>query len=105
MEIENKCVADMVGIDGTWKCNTFDHLISNNQLLQIVTVKPPSLLDGEDQPLWGFSRNGKFTTKSAYLHLCNHDVSTDSQLIWRLKGPHGVKVFLWLIMHGKLKTK
>lgn len=32
-------------------------------------------------------------------------MSKDWQLIWHWKGPHRIRVFLWFLMHGKIKTK
>ncbi|KAH9770878.1 putative ribonuclease H protein [Citrus sinensis] len=82
--------------------------IPNQILIQIAAVKPPSDGKCEDLLYWAHSKTGRFTSKSAYLFLNNSNCSKDAhfwKLIWQWKGPQRVKIFLWLVMHGKIKTR
>lgn len=51
---------------------------------------------------------GKFTAKFAYCSLSNRIFNSEDAVwncVWKWKGPHHVSVFLWMIMHGRLRIK
>ncbi|KAH9673795.1 reverse transcriptase domain-containing protein [Citrus sinensis] len=107
-ELKNKCVADFVDIEGNWNWSMFGHFLPNQILLQIAAIKPPSDDNNEDQPFWAHSKSSKFTSKSAYISLNNPISNNDAhiwKLIWHWKGPQRIRIFLWLEMHGRIKTK
>ncbi|CAN1780458.1 Putative ribonuclease H protein At1g65750 [Linum perenne] len=68
-------------------------------------MSPPAASQGEDQWIWGLSKDGKFTIKSAYLLLQNASSGQDMwNSIWQWKGPNRVRLFLWLAIQDKLLT-
>lgn len=82
--------------------------LPNQILLQIAEIKPHSDGKCEDLLYWAHSKTGKFTSKSAYLFLNNSNCNKYAhflKLIWQWKGPQRVRIFLWLVMHGKVKTR
>ncbi|CAN1787197.1 Putative ribonuclease H protein At1g65750 [Linum perenne] len=57
--------------------------------------------------VWGAETNGKFTIRSAYNLLSDLENEPDVDVwasIWKWRGPHRVKHFLWLASHGRLLT-
>lgn len=56
---------------------------------------------------WMDARVGKFTVKSAY-NLANGLVEENNwegwKMVWKIKAQQRVKVFLWIMVHGKLLT-
>ncbi|KAH9685693.1 putative ribonuclease H protein [Citrus sinensis] len=75
---------------------------------RIVPVHPPKASHGADSYLWGVASNGIFSIKSAY-ELLDDPIGNGDRNFWRLawswKGPHSIRVFLWLLLHGRLKTR
>lgn len=103
-QLINGCVADFVPSNGEWNLAIFAICI----LLRIAASRPPALTNDEDQRYWAFSKDGSFSTKSAYLLVNDNGYNkTDSpwQAIWKWKGPQSIKTFLWLLVHDKLKTR
>ena len=104
----SKRVADFVDEIGNWNCSLFSHLLPNNILLKIASVHPPTASHGAESFFWGASSNGTFSVKSAYELLDDPIGNGDHSfwcLAWSWKGPHSIRVFLWLLLHGRLKTK
>jgi len=48
---------------------------------------------------------GIFSVKSTYAHLCMNELGAQCNLIWKLKLPLKIKIWLWLIEHNALLTK
>ncbi|CAN1765730.1 Putative ribonuclease H protein At1g65750 [Linum perenne] len=70
-------------------------------------MSPPREDAGEDQCVWGGEDNGRFTIKSAYRIVCGSPENSDSRLwqrVWKWKGPHRIRFFLWLTIQEKLLT-
>ena len=107
-DLKNKCVVDFVDDEGNWNWSIFGHFLPNQIFPQITVIKPPSDEGCEDQPFWAHSKSGNFTSKSAYLFLnyliCNNNTHL-WKLIWHWQGPQRIRIFLWLVMHGRIKTK
>ncbi|KAH9724217.1 putative ribonuclease H protein [Citrus sinensis] len=104
----SKRVADFVDETGNWNWSLFSHLLPNNILLKIASVHPPTASHGADSFFWGASSNGTFSVKSAYELLDDPIGNGDHNfwcLAWSWKGPHSIRVFLWLLLHGRLKTR
>ncbi|KAH9779858.1 putative ribonuclease H protein [Citrus sinensis] len=75
---------------------------------RIASVHPPTASHRADSFFWGVSSNGIFSVKSAY-ELLDYPIGNGDHNFWRLawswKGPHSSRVFLWLLLHGRLKTR
>ncbi|CAN1155888.1 Putative ribonuclease H protein At1g65750, partial [Linum perenne] len=52
----------------------------------------------------GLERDGRFRVRSAYLHAAKEEGDALDP-IWRWKGPHRIRQFLWLVAHNRLLTK
>ncbi|KAH9735403.1 putative ribonuclease H protein [Citrus sinensis] len=106
--IINKTAAEFVDAQGNWNWVTFSHLLPNNILLRIASFRPPMEGYGEDQIFWSESKKGNFTVKSAYDALSKELKGDDDQIwscVWRWNGPQSIRVFLWLVLYNRLKTK
>ncbi|KAH9723967.1 putative ribonuclease H protein [Citrus sinensis] len=100
----------------TWWLITEPTKLSNQVLLtkygvqldEIALVHPPTDSHGVDSFFWGVSFNGIFFVKSAY-ELLDDPIGNGDHNFWRLawswKGSHSIRVFLWLLLHGRLKTR
>ncbi|KAH9727055.1 putative ribonuclease H protein [Citrus sinensis] len=91
---------------GDWK--KVSHLLPNNILLKSASIHLPKVSHGANSYFWGVSSNGIFSVKSAYELLDDPVINADRnfwRLAWSWKGPHSIRVFLWLLLHGRLKTR
>ncbi|KAH9670553.1 putative ribonuclease H protein [Citrus sinensis] len=101
-------VADCVAANGQRNWALFDHFLPHTAIMKIASIHPPSALLGPDQFYWPHSKKGNFSASSAYNAISPPDNSlqdTSWNMVWKWQGPHGVKVFIWLALHGRLKTK
>lgn len=76
--------------------------------MQITSVIPPNPLLGVDKIYWSFVPSGNFTVCSAYQSLCQLEftaIDNAWNLAWSWKGPQAAHIFLWQVLHAKLKTK
>ncbi|KAL9414398.1 hypothetical protein AB3S75_042799 [Citrus x aurantiifolia] len=68
---------------------------------------PPAPQLGNDKIYWSLDPRGAFTVRSAYDSICSQNPAVKDEtwsLAWSWKAPQSVRIFLWQIMHGKLKT-
>jgi hypothetical protein len=59
----------------------------------------------KDKFLWGLHRNGVFSVQSMYRLLMNTPTLTHNMLLWKLKLPLKIKIFLWYLGRGVILTK
>ncbi|PKI31399.1 hypothetical protein CRG98_048210 [Punica granatum] len=71
--------------DGTWRWDTFGHLLDNHSALHVAAMRPPMAEDAADTDSWA-------GTGSMW------------KLIWSWKGPQRIRNFLWLVCHDRLLT-
>lgn len=102
-------VIDYWGANGSWDWAKLSNCLSPiiTALLQPVVVRPG--VENPDILVWKHSPHGKFTTKSTYLAIRQHDghVETeldDWKLIWKARGPNRWKFFTWLARSDSLLT-
>ena len=60
---------------------------------------------GEDEFTWGLTKSGKFSVKSLYQALIKINIPNHNKVIWKLKAPLKIKVFLWYLKRGVILTK
>lgn len=66
IDLQGKCVADFIDIDGDWRWNAFKNLLPTPICLKIAGLRPPNMFDYPDRITWGPTNDGKFSVKSAY---------------------------------------
>ena len=106
-ELINATVSEFTNGHGGWNWSRFEHLLLHYTLMQIALVMPPAPHLGADKIYWGFDPRGMFTVRSAYESRCYHHAAVHDRnwkLPWSWKGPQSIRLFLWQLMHGKLKT-
>lgn len=103
----NASVGDFTDGNGGWNWSKFEFFLPHYTLMQIASIMPPAPHLGADKIFWGFDLRGMFTVRSAYDSLCHHPIAAHDRnwkIPWSWKGPQSIRLFLWQIMHGKLKT-
>jgi len=55
--------------------------------------------------IWNLHNNGQFTVHSMYLHMINQNTPFSHKLIWKLKIPLKIKIFLWYLQKWVILTK
>lgn len=106
-ESVNATVSDFVTENGDWRWMSFEHLLPGSILMKIASILPPASRLGPDRMYWGLNPKGIFTVRSAYDFLSHHThacIDQVWQLPWAWKGPHSIRLFIWQLLHGKLKT-
>jgi hypothetical protein len=68
----------------------------NNLVAKIAYVQ---LNDGEDKFEWGLNQNGIFKVRSMYHGMFIGNI-WDNRLLWKLKLPLKIKIFLWYLNKG-----
>jgi hypothetical protein len=58
-----------------------------------------NLNDGEDKFEWGLNQNGIFKVRSMYHGMFIGNI-WDNRLLWKLKLPLKIKIFLWYLNKG-----
>lgn len=68
-------------------------------------IKPVQISGEPDRVQWTLEKKGQFTTRSMYKMLVHRGVIYYSmRQIWKCKLPLKVKIFIWLILQGRLQT-
>ena len=102
-----KCVSAYWSSGEGWNWSSLAGLLPNQieDLLHVVLLR--QYLEGRDNICWGFTNDGRFTIKSAYLSTltcnCSHP-SIEWKRICKLQDPQRIRTFLWLIHHRKIMT-
>ncbi|KAH9751256.1 putative ribonuclease H protein [Citrus sinensis] len=106
--ILNDWVADAISVDGSWNWGRFGFLLPHKVVLMIAAIKPPSPDSAADQFYWGSSNSGMFTARTAYNLLLGNLVQDEEvrwKSIWKWRGPHRIRTFLWLVAKERIKCK
>jgi hypothetical protein len=89
---------------------TFRRSVSENLMNMwynmLSIVEDLNLQEDDDQIIWSFSSNGKFSVQSLYA-VINHRgvVPLYVSSVWKLKIPPRVQIFLWLLTKNKILTR
>jgi hypothetical protein len=59
----------------------------------------------DDWVSWRWGGKNKYTTKSVYEHLTEHDQGYNFKHIWKSKIPYKIKIFTWLLERNAILTK
>jgi hypothetical protein len=74
------------------------HYIVYVIVYQVSHISP--IRDKSDLFIWSLHNNDQFTVHSMYLHIINQNTPFSHKLIWKLKIPLKVKIFLWYLERG-----
>ncbi|XP_059439185.1 uncharacterized protein LOC132171798 [Corylus avellana] len=110
-------VSDLINKEmGVWDVNILNTFFREEEVRAIQSI-PLNSTPQADKLIWGETKNGLFSVKSAY-HLAKEledrskaECSTGMyrsevwKMIWKLKVPNVEKVFLWRACHDILPTK
>jgi hypothetical protein len=69
---------------------------------KIVNVQ---LTDQRDTFMWSLKQNGQFTIRSMYNALIAQLPAPRKNMIWKLKMPLKIKIFIWYLQKGVVLTK
>lgn len=102
---------------GVWKCDMIKKLYPHPQCDEILRIPISKTWVISDKLLWKHSSSGEYSVKKAYnLQLKDHFQDSHSQLrpcqippevwnlIWKVKVPHKVNLFVWKLLHDRLPT-
>ncbi|KAK8510054.1 hypothetical protein V6N11_029049 [Hibiscus sabdariffa] len=96
----------MVNPNGSWAWAKFQDFLPSPVLLAIAAMTPPSVL-GSDSIGWGGDDHRVFMVKSAYC-LCAGDAHRDESQLWKTVSKYcglpRIRMFLWLVIKGKILT-
>ncbi|KAL5815472.1 hypothetical protein ACOSQ4_026113 [Xanthoceras sorbifolium] len=92
--------------EGDWKFNLLCECLPLEIVNHILSIHAGGDSSGRDTLLWGHSKNGYFSVKSAYslIHDNVNVVLWKWKLIWKIKAPPKILIFLWIMLHGKTMT-
>ncbi|KAH9673090.1 reverse transcriptase domain-containing protein [Citrus sinensis] len=101
-------VADAISFDGSWNWSRFGFLLPHNVVLMIAAITPPTPVSKADQFYWGSSNSGMFTARTAFNSILGNfaqDEEVRWKSIWKWRGPHRIRTFLWLTAKERIKCK
>ncbi|XP_019162015.1 PREDICTED: uncharacterized protein LOC109158583 [Ipomoea nil] len=91
--------------DWSWDVPKLQEILPETLINTIRAVPIPFDGTTKDAIGWAGSDSGKFSTKSAYSCLAGTDeINKDWMWLWKLKCWEKIKVFIWLILKGRLLT-
>ncbi|KAK3204387.1 hypothetical protein Dsin_018433 [Dipteronia sinensis] len=98
-------VADYL-MSSEWKVHKLIGVLPWGVIQSILSIHVDINHGVPDKAIWGLSKNGDFSVRSAYeLHFEKDDVPLwEWSFIWKLNLPPKVSHFLWILLHGKLLT-
>jgi hypothetical protein len=64
-----------------------------------------NLTNERDTFYWNIHKSGKFNVYSIYQAMMDQEVSFNHKLIWNLKVPLKIKIFLWYLQQGVILIK
>lgn len=100
-------VADLMDDHGGWRVDEIEHFLPQDILNQILSLAPPVLNRPEDRVAWNLTKDGEFSTRSAYENLIMQPTMLDCsflKILWSWPGPERIRILLWKISQGALVT-
>ncbi|KAJ4755660.1 RNA-directed DNA polymerase (reverse transcriptase)-related family protein [Rhynchospora pubera] len=72
----------------------------------VLSLNPPAFSNSRDTYFWKWETSGRFTVKSAYTMLVSAGkVGFQGNLIWKIKLPPSIQIFVFLLFQDKLLTQ
>ncbi|KAJ3678037.1 hypothetical protein LUZ60_001840 [Juncus effusus] len=81
--------------------------VTAERQLQLLTghLQDVQMNQTEDQVVWRWENDGRFSIKSAYKIMSNGGLMhKDMQTLWRIKVPPKIKIFVWKAIRNRLPT-
>jgi hypothetical protein len=63
----------------------------------VAKIVNAQLIDKRDTFMWSLKQNGQFTVRSMYNALIAHLPAPRKNMIWKLKMPLKIKIFIWYL--------
>ncbi|KAK3229436.1 hypothetical protein Dsin_001317 [Dipteronia sinensis] len=100
-----KKVSDYI-YDEEWNIHKLKSILPWHIVLRIISIHICWRKSELDKAIWGLSKSGDFSVKSAYdFHYKFCGISSwQWNFIWKLRLPPRVLSFLWILLHDKLLT-
>lgn len=102
-----KKVSDYWGYDSGWKWHELQAMLPASDLIMLASKVLSLDVEQADTMGWLDVNGCRFNVKSAYRLACSWPEEVtwrDWKRIWSLKTAQRVRVFAWILMHGKLLT-
>ena len=80
-----------------------NNLLSWHQL--VARVMDIQLQDQTDSFVWSLQQNGLFSVRSMYRAITTTNIIPHNHIIWKLKLPLKIKIFMWYLIKGVTLTK
>ena len=80
-----------------------NNLLSWHQL--VARVMDIQLQDQSDSFVWSLQQNGLFSVRSMYRAITTTNIIPHNHIIWKLKLPLKIKIFMWYLIKGVTLTK
>jgi hypothetical protein len=74
----------------------------NDLVLRLANIV---LSQESDEFRWNLHPNGQFSVKSHYLAMIHSDIPNLNKIMWKLKAPLKIKIFMWYLQRGVILTK
>ncbi|KAK8994730.1 hypothetical protein V6N11_045803 [Hibiscus sabdariffa] len=100
-------LANLLDAHGNWDTHKLSALFDIAVIPHVLSIRCPDPLDVPDMPTWRLNVSQTFDIKSAYTSLMDNLWDTKSQIwkmIWSLRVPQRLRIFLWLTLKGRLMT-
>ena len=93
-------------LPNSWNMQKLYSALPEHVVHRILSIHAGSMQSVCDRVIWGLTKGGEFTVKSAYEeHFREDDMPPwDWNFIWKLRLPPRVSHFLWIFLHAKLLT-
>ena len=88
---------------------SFRRALVDNKLVEwhnlVAQINHVELVEGSDTFRWNLTKSGLYSVRSLYLHLIDTQPPFQHKMIWKLKIPLKIKIFLWYLQRGVVLTK
>jgi hypothetical protein len=83
---------------------SFRRALVDNKLVEwhnlVAQIAHVEMVGGSDTFRWNLTKSGLFSVRSLYLHLVDTQPPFQHKMIWKLKIPLKIKIFLWYLQRG-----